>query len=81
MSDKSQERLSRIGGLNEALQRCLTELTELYGSDAKTKLRAIRDEVIRKLKQSNISADRELEHAEIVRPAVEAIEAAFEGFV
>jgi hypothetical protein len=52
-----------------------------YGSNAKAKLRAIRDELIIKFKQSGVPAERELDHANIVRPIIEAIETAFEDFV
>jgi hypothetical protein len=81
MSDREQELVSRVVGLNAALQKCLAELTTLYGSDARVKLRTMRDELILKFKQSGIPANRELEHAQVVRPSIEAIETAFEGFV
>jgi hypothetical protein len=42
---------------------------------------AVRDELIRKFKENGIPADRELDHAKIVRPSVEAIEVAFEDFI
>lgn len=81
MSDKEQELLSRVMGLNAALEKCLAELSALYGSDARTKLRAMRDELIRKFKESGIPADRELEHAKIVGPSIAAIKTAFEDFI
>jgi hypothetical protein len=81
MCDREQELLIRVGALNLVLQKCLEELTVQYGVNAKTKLRAIRDELIFKFKQSGISPEQELDHAKLVRPAIEAIETAFEGFV
>ena len=48
---------------------------------SRPKLRAMRDELIRKFKESGIPADRELDHAKIVRPSIEAIETAFEDFI
>ena len=81
MSDREQDLLSRVGALDQALRKCLEELTAQYGSNAKTKLRMIRDQLILKFKQSDIPSNRELDHAKVVRPAIEAIEAAFEGFV
>jgi hypothetical protein len=77
MSDREQELLSRAAGLNAALAKCLAELETLYGSNAHTKLRAMRDDLIRKFKQSSIPANRELDHAKIVGPIIEAIETAF----
>ena len=53
----------------------------LYGKDARPKLRAMRDELIREFKESGIPADRELDHAKIVRPSIEAIETAFDDFI
>jgi hypothetical protein len=46
MCDREQELLIRVGALNLVLQKCLEELTVQYGVNAKTKLRAIRDELI-----------------------------------
>ena len=81
MSDRNQELLSRVMGLNAALEQTLSALSTLYGSEARTKLRAMRDELIRKFKESGIPENRELDHAKVVRPSIEAIETAFEGFV
>jgi hypothetical protein len=81
MSKREQELLSRVAALDAALRRSLAELSALYGTDARAKLRTIRDELIRKLEEGAILAERELDHAKIVRPSVEAIEVAFEEFV
>jgi hypothetical protein len=81
MSDRNQELLSRVMGLNAALEQTLSKLSALYGSEARTKLRAMRDVLIRKFKESGIPANRELDHAKVVRPSIEAIETAFEDFV
>jgi hypothetical protein len=63
MSDREQDLLSRVGALDQALRKCLEELTAQYGSNAKTKLRMIRDQLILKFKQSDIPSNRELDHA------------------
>ena len=81
MSDSEQEIISRGMGLDVALRYCLAELAAVYGSDAKTKLRTIRDKLVLKFEQSDIPQDRELEHAKIVGLAIDAIEASFEDFV
>lgn len=81
MPDREQELLSRVFGLHKAVETSLTELSKLYGKDARPKLRAMRDELIRKFKESGIPVDRELDHAKIVRPSIEAIETAFEDFI
>ena len=41
----------------------------------------MRDELTRKFKENGIPANRELNHAEVVRPSIDAIETAFEPFV
>ena len=79
--DREQELVGCVFGLNAALQKSLTELRALYGREARTKLRAMRDELIRKFKESNISPDRELDHAKVVGPIINAIELAFEDFI
>jgi chemotaxis regulatin CheY-phosphate phosphatase CheZ len=81
MSDREQDLLSRVFGLDAALKKSLEELSVLYGSEARTKLRAMRDDLIRKFKESGIPANRELDHVKIVRPTIEAIETAFEDFI
>lgn len=81
MFDKEQELLSRVAGLSAALETSLMELNDLYGSEARAELRMIRDELIRRFQESGIPANRELDHAKIVRPSIEAIETAFEPFV
>jgi hypothetical protein len=72
-----QESLSRLAGFDEALQRCLIELTDIYGRDAKPKLKAIRDELILKF-QNGIAPN---DSAEVIEPAISVIEAAFQNFV
>jgi hypothetical protein len=72
-----QEGLSRLAGFDEALQRCLIELTGVYGRDAKSRIKAIRDELILKF-QNGIAPNAS---AEVIEPAISVIEAAFENFV
>jgi hypothetical protein len=62
MADREEHLSSRVGALDQALRKCLEELTAQYGGNAKTKLRTIRDDLIFKLKQSDIPANRELDH-------------------
>jgi hypothetical protein len=42
------------------------------------KIAALRDELITRLKESDISPQRELEHAKIVGPAIEVIQTIFD---
>jgi hypothetical protein len=46
-----QEGLSRLAGFDEALQRCPIELTGVYGQDAKSRIKAVRDELILKISE------------------------------
>jgi hypothetical protein len=71
-----QVSLSRLAGLDEALQRCLIELSTMYGRDAKTRLRAIRDEVILKFENGVVP-----ERTRVIEPAISVIESAFADFV
>lgn len=71
---KEQEFFEPCGGLSAALETSLTELSELQGSEVRAKFRMMRDELIRKFKESGIPANRELDHAMIVRPSIEAVE-------
>jgi hypothetical protein len=73
-----QESLSRLAGLDEALQRCLIELAGVYGSDTKSRLRAIRDELILKFQSALVPEDN---RARVIEPAISVIEAAFENFI
>jgi hypothetical protein len=71
-----QESLSRLAGLHEVLQRCLIELAGVYGSEAKPRLRAIRDELILKFQNGVVP-----ERTRVIEPAISVIEVAFENFV
>ena len=46
-------------GLNSALEKCLAELSAVYGSEARSKLRVMRDKRIRKFKESGIPAKQQ----------------------
>jgi hypothetical protein len=73
-----QEGLSRLAGLDEALQRCLIKLAYVYGGDAKSRLRGIRGELILKFQNGVVSEDN---RAQVIEPAVSVIESAFADFV
>jgi hypothetical protein len=73
-----QESLSRLAGLDEALQRCLIELSAMYGPEAKPRLRAIRDELILSFQNGVVPEDNS---ARVIEPAISVIESAFENFV
>jgi hypothetical protein len=77
-ADRIQEFQSRIGALRVALDACLSALAVQYGVDANTKIAALRDELIKRFKESDISPQRELEHAKIVKPAIEVIQTIFD---
>ena len=69
----TQDSISRISGLQLALEMALSTLAEESGKDARAKLEALRDQAINRFKNSDIPADRELDHAAIVAPAIEVI--------
>jgi hypothetical protein len=79
--DKVQELIMRVSALNSAVERCLKELSIFYGDEAREKIKSLRDELIDKFKRSDIPAEREMEHAQIVGLAIDTIKLAFSDFV
>jgi hypothetical protein len=75
--NRVQELLIKNGALTWALDKCLAELAEADGREAHRKIKVLRDELIRTFKQSDIAAERELEHAKIVGPAIAILETVF----
>jgi hypothetical protein len=75
---ETQELIVRIGALEHALALALRRIAAVSGVQAKEEIEALRDQSIDDFKNSGISAQRELEHAKIVRPAIEVLEAVFE---
>jgi hypothetical protein len=78
-SERIQDLQSRIGALGVALDECLARLAAFYGENARREIERMRDELIRKFKDSSIPPERELEHAKIVAPAIEVLQAMFDG--
>lgn len=72
--DRTQILIAHASALSRALDACLAELVKLYGNEARRKIERLRDELITQFKQSGISADREMEHAKIVGPAIEILQ-------
>ena len=77
-NSRYQDLLTRNGALAKALEECLQRLAMLYGDEAYQKLKSLRDELIWKFKNADIPANREMEHAQVVRHAIEVLETAFE---
>jgi hypothetical protein len=81
MTGPTQDSISRISGLKLALEMTLRTLAQQSGNDARAKLEALRDEAISRFKNAGIPPDRELEHAAVVRPAIEIIQDVFDGAI
>ncbi len=80
MTDAERQKLiSRVFGLYHALEITLRALVVKCGPDARTEIAALRDEAVNRFKNSDISPEREMEHADIVGPAIDAINLAFDG--
>jgi hypothetical protein len=77
-ADRIQDLLSRNGALRVALERCLSVLTEQYGAEARVKIAQLRDDLIKRFKNADIPAEHELQHANVVKPAIEVIQAIFD---
>lgn len=74
----TQQLLSRIGGLENALKLALGALAVKCGEDARPAIEALRKQAIDRMKNSDIDPEWEMKHAEVVRPAIEAINAVFD---
>jgi hypothetical protein len=59
----------------------LKAIAEQSGKDARTKLEALRDEAIGRFKNSDIPADREMDHAAVAGPAIEVIRIVFDAAI
>ncbi len=77
MSDIVQELLSRVGGLSHALDNTLRMLAIIDPENARRNIESLRDLSINDVRNSDIPADREMDHAQIARPAIEVIEIVF----
>jgi hypothetical protein len=75
---ETQELFTRIGALEHALALSLRHIAAISGVNAKRDIEALRDKAIGDFKNSSISAEKEMEHAKIVRPAIDVLGAAFE---
>jgi hypothetical protein len=76
-----QESLSRIGGLGHALELTLGAYAVVRGKEARASVEALRNEAVNNFRNSDIPPDREMEHAQIAGPAIDAIETIFNGFL
>ena len=76
-SPGTQELTIRVGALEHALALSLRRIAAISGLNAKAEIEALRDQSIGDFKNSGISADREMDHAKIVRPAIDVLEAVF----
>ena len=76
--DITQQLISRVTGLNYALELALREIAIICGKDARATLSALRKEAVDAFRNSDISPEREMEHADVAGPAIEAIEVAFD---
>ena len=76
-ADRVQDLQSRIGALAKALDVCLDALIILWGEDAAEQIELLRDQLIKTFKTTGIPAERELDHAKVVGPAIEVLEEVF----
>jgi hypothetical protein len=79
--DRIQDLQGRIGALHGALEGCLSQLSECYGNEARQKIETLRAELVSRFKYSGIPAEREMDHAKVVRPAIEVLQTVFDGAI
>jgi hypothetical protein len=80
-TDRIQDLQSRLGALRIALDECLFQLASFYGTDAHQKIATLRDELIDRFKNAGIPPERELDHAKVVRPAIEVLQTVFDAAI
>jgi hypothetical protein len=51
------------------------------GNEARQKIETLRDELVSRFKYSGIPAEREMDHAKVVRPAIEVLQTVFDGAI
>jgi hypothetical protein len=78
-ADRIQGLTSRVGALHIAPNETLARLKILYGPNARSEIEAVREDVINLFKNSGIPPDRELEHAKVVRPAIDVLDTIFDS--
>ena len=76
-ADQIQDLMSRNGALHIALEATLARLAKLNGTIARREIEALRDDLVRRFKNSGIIPERELDHAKVAGPAIEVIETVF----
>lgn len=76
-----QDYISRIGGLHYALEIALRALAVKSGKDARTALESLRNEAVNHFKNSDISPEREMDHADVVRPAIDVVRLIFDAAI
>lgn len=78
---RDQDAASRIYGLAFALNELVGLLRKLNPDMPVWQIEALRDDLVQKFKNSGIPAEFEMQHVEIVGPAIDAIEAAFQPII
>lgn len=75
--NKEQDATSRIYGLAFALKEVCFLMKRMNPDMPVGQIKALRDHLIEEFKKADLPENFHLQHAEVVRPATEAIEAAF----
>ena len=78
-SSYAQQLISRVGGLSHALEFALRNIAVNSGDEARAAIESLRDKAIDAFRNSDIQADREMEHAQMAGPAIDAIKTVFDA--
>lgn len=73
-TDQVQFLISRHAGIEAVATACLNVIIQSQGSNAKVFLTAMMEALVSRVKNSDIIAEREMDHAAIVGPALEEIQ-------
>lgn len=79
--DQVQDLLSRVGGLEMALEMALKTLAASKGSEARATIALLRDELVDLFKSAGVPADKDLDIVRLAGPAIDAIEVVFNAVI
>jgi hypothetical protein len=76
-SEREQNLTHQVLGLHWALTETLKRLAPFYGENANREIDALCKKLVDDLKNSDIPAEFEMDHAKMVRPVIDVVTGAF----
>lgn len=79
--NRIQDLLCRNGALSIALDECVARLAAFDGNEARNELQALRDALVRRMKDAETPPDRDLDQARLVGPMIDAVKTIFDDAI